>query len=97
MRGVLLKKKNSKNKIKHMISSDEYIYVLHPIYTPCFQISWRSKQKTEFDLDEIGKMISGDSNEINEVIRKYQKKYLRDEDFSEWGYTQMKLMLEEEE
>lgn len=97
MRGVLLKKKNNKNKIKHMISSDEYIYVLHPIYTPCFQISWRSKQKTEFDLDEIGKMISGDSNEINEVIRKYQKKYLRDEDFLEWGYTQMKLMLEEEE
>lgn len=97
MRGVLLKKKNNKNKIKHMISSDEYIYVLHPIYTPSFQISWRSKQKTEFDLDEIGKLISGDSKEINEVIKKYQKKYLADEDFLEWGYSQMKLMLEEEE
>ena len=97
MRGVLLKKKNNKNKVNHMISSDEYMYGLHPIYTPSFQISWRNKQKTEFDLDEISILIGNDIKEINGVIKRYEKKYLKSEDFSEWGYSQMKLMLEGDE
>lgn len=97
MRGVLLKRKNNKNKVNNMISSDEYIYGLHPIYTPSFQISWRNKQKTEFALDEIGTLIGNDIKMINDVIRKYEKKYLKSENFSEWGYSQMKLMLEEDE
>lgn len=97
MRGVLLKKKNNKNKINYMISSDEFMYGLHPIYTPSFQISWRTKQKTEFSLDEITILIGNDIKEINGVIKKYEKKYLKSEDFSEWGYSQMKLMLEEDE
>lgn len=97
MRGVLLKKKNNKNKLNHMISSDEYMYGLHPIYTPSFQISWRNKQKTEFGLDEISTLIGNDVKEINVVIKRYEKKYLKSEDFSEWGYSQMKLMLEEDE
>lgn len=97
MRGVLLKKTNNKNKLHNMISSDEYMYALHPIYTPSFQISWRNKQKTEFSLDEIDTLIGNDVEEINAVIKRYEKKYLESEDFSEWGYSQMKLMLEEVE
>lgn len=97
MRGVLLKKKNNKQKINYLISSDEYMYGLHPIYTPSFQISWRNKQKTEFDIEEVNVLIGNDIKEINSLIKKYEKKYLKSEDFSEWGYYQMKLMIEEDE
>lgn len=97
MRGVLLKRKNNKNKVNYIISSDEYIYGLHPIYTPSFQISWRNKQKAEFDLDEIEILIGNDTKKINDVIKQYEKKYLKSDDFSEWGYSQMKLMLEGDE
>lgn len=97
MRGVLLKTKHNKNKANYEISSDEFMYRLHPIYTPSFQISWRAKQKSDFSLDEVSDLISNDTKKINSVIKKYEKKYLKSEDFSEWGYSQMKLMLEEDE
>lgn len=77
MRGVLLKKKNNKNKLNYLISSDEYMYELHPIYTPAFQISWRSRQKTEFDENEIRILIGDDTKEINNLINKYKKRYLK--------------------
>lgn len=92
MRGVLLKKRNNKNKSTYMISADEYLYMLHPIYTPSFQISWRRKQKAEFDLMELKVLVSNDSKEINNVIRKYQRKYLtEDTDMPKWDYYQMEL------
>ena len=92
MRGVLLKKKNNKNKSIYMISADEYLYMLHPIYTPSFQISWRRKQKTEFDLEELNVLISNYTKAINTIIKKYEKKYLKEEnDFPKWDYYQMEL------
>ncbi len=92
MRGVLLKKKNNKNKATYMISADEYLYMLHPIYTPSFQISWRRKQKAEFNLDELEILVSNDAKEINNVIKKYKKKYLKEEnDLPKWDYYQMEL------
>ena len=92
MRGVLLKKRNNKNKSTYMISADEYLYMLHPIYTPSFQISWRRKQKAEFDIMELKVLVSNDSKEINNVIRKYQRKYLtEDTDMPKWDYYQMEL------
>lgn len=99
MRGVLIKKKNNKSKINYTISSDEYLYILPPIYTPSFQISWRRKQKAEFDLEELNVLIDNDSKGINKIIKKYEKKYLKksEEDFTEFGYSQMKLTLEEDE
>lgn len=80
MRGVLLKRNNNKHKTNHTISSDEYIYVLHPIYTPSFQISWRSKQKAEFDLEELKVLIGNDTKKINDIINIYKKKYLNQDD-----------------
>lgn len=94
IRGVLLKSDNNKQKIKNTISFDEYIYRLHPIYTPCFKISWRMKQKAEFDLDELKILIGNNVEEINKVIQKYKKKYLVQENEK---YVQMKLSFEEDE
>lgn len=99
IRGVLLKKKNNKNKVNYVISLDEYIYMLPPIYTPSFQISWRRKQKTEFQIDELNVLINNDSAEINKIIKKYEKKYLRSnaDNFSEWECVQMRITLGEDE
>lgn len=97
MRGVLIKYKNNKVKNDGYIGADEYLYVLHPIYTPSFQISWRRKQKIEFDINDINIMISNNTEEITRLIKKYMKKTKvigKDVDFE---YTQLKLVLTEED
>lgn len=71
MRGVLIKRNNNKAKNADYIGADEYLYVLHPIYTPTFKISWRRKQKLEFNIDEINVLISNDTKKITELIREY--------------------------
>jgi hypothetical protein len=73
-RGVLIKCKNNKAKNADYIGADEYLYVLHPIYTPSFQISWRRKQKIEFDIEEINILISNNTSEITKLIKKYMRK-----------------------
>lgn len=92
MRGVLIKHANNKSKNWGLISNDEYIYILHPIYTPSFQISWRRKQKAEFDMDEIKTLISNNTEKINEIIKKYKKRYI-----NEYDITPLEKMWNEEE
>lgn len=74
MRGVLIKVKNNKTKNVDYIGADEYLYILHPIYTPSFHISWRRKQKIEFSVDEIKTLIGYDTDKIRSIIREYLKK-----------------------
>ncbi len=92
MRGVLLKRKNNKVKNRDQISEDEYIYILHPIYTPVFQISWRSKQKNEFSDEEIRILIGNDSEKINSLIAKYKKNYGGDS----WSEDQLQFDFSED-
>ena len=49
---------------------------MHSIYAPKFQISYRKKQKIEFEPDEIAIMIGNDTNSINKLINKYAKRVL---------------------
>lgn len=74
MRGVLIKAKNNKTKNVDYIGADEYIYVLHPIYTPSFNISWRRKQKVEFSVDEINTLIGNNTGAIRKILKTYMKK-----------------------
>lgn len=96
-RGVLIKCKNNKAKNVDYIGSDEYLYILHPIYTPSFQISWRRKQKIEFDIEEINILISNNTLEITKLIKKYMKKIKLLNENVNLDYTQLKLFSAEEE
>ena len=72
-RGVLVQLEDNKIKVKNYVGYDQYIYKMHSIYTPGFQISFRQKQKLEFTADEIAIMIGNDTNKINELIKNYNK------------------------
>lgn len=93
MRGVLIKTKNNKTKNVDYIGADEYLYVLHPIYTPSFHISWRRKQKMEFSVDEIKTLIGNDTGEIKKIIKKYWEKTRMSMEEDELDDIQLKLPL----
>lgn len=95
-RGVLIKCKNNKAKNADYIGADEYLYVLHPIYTPSFQISWRRKQKIEFDIEEINILISNNTLEITKLIKKYMKKTNLLNENVNLDYMQLKFFFTEE-
>ena len=78
-------------KNANYIGADEYLYVLHPIYTPSFQISWRRKQKIEFDIKEINTLISNNTAEITELIKNYVKKRKLLDEKLDLDYIQLKL------
>lgn len=96
-RGVLIKYKNNKVKSGDYIGADEYLYVLHPIYTPSFQISWRRKQKIEFNINEIGVLISNSTTEITKLIKTYMKKTKVSNVNDDLEYTQLRLGLSRED
>lgn len=73
MRGILIKGKNNKRK-SNKVGTDEYLYSLHPIYTPAFKISWRRKQKLEFTVAELSVLASNNTIQINKLINRYQEK-----------------------
>lgn len=89
-RGVLIKCRNNKTKDVFCIDADEYLYVLHPIYTPSFQISWRRKQKMEFQLDEIKVLISNNTREITKTMKNYIKKHMPEH------YSKEKYLVDDE-
>ena len=72
-RGILIKKKNNKKKNTD-IGFDEYLYMLHPIYTPSFNISWRRKQKLEFTVEEISSLASNNTRAITEIVKQHEQK-----------------------
>jgi len=73
-RGVLVKKKSNKEKNKMYIGADGYLYMLHPIYTPAFQISWRRKHQIEFTVDDVKTLSSNNTTEIAKLVKSYQKR-----------------------
>lgn len=75
-RGVLVQLEDNKIKVKNSVGYDQYIYKMHPVYTPGFHISFRKKQKIEFTADEISTMIGNDTTKLNELIGKYKKEIL---------------------
>ena len=95
MRGVLVKKKSNKEKNKMYIGADGYLYMLHPIYTPAFQISWRRKHQIEFTVDEVKTLSNNNTTEIAKIVKSYQRK-TNTPNYIFSGYEQLEIALGEE-
>ena len=95
MRGVLVKKKSNKEKNKMYIGADGYLYMLHPIYTPAFQISWRRKHQIEFTVDEVKTLSNNNTTEIAKLVKSYQRK-TNTPNYIFSGYEQLEIALGEE-
>lgn len=71
---------DTKRKSAHDISSKEYM--LHPIFSPHFGISYRRKKKFEFSLLEIKTIFTGSEKDYVALCKNYQKVWKLDSDES---------------
>lgn len=62
---------DTKRKSANDFSSKEYM--LHPIFSPHFGISYRRQKKFDFTVDEIKVIFSGSEKEFVNLCQKYQK------------------------
>ncbi|WDE12035.1 hypothetical protein [Thalassomonas haliotis] len=72
---------DTKRKSANEASSKEYM--LHPIFSPHFGISYRRKKKFDFTLDEIDVIFSGSEKDYVNLCKNYQKKWKLNTDESE--------------
>jgi hypothetical protein len=72
---------DTKRKSANEASSKEYM--LHPIYSPHFGISYRRKKKFDFSLDEIKVIFSGNEKDYVSLCKGYQKTWKLNTDESE--------------
>jgi hypothetical protein len=70
---VLFEHRETKKKDQILPESIEYI--LNPIYTPYFHISYRKKRKLELSTSELKKLIRGTLDEFTVLIKDYSKKW----------------------
>ena len=69
--GVFEAKRSTKNRKGSDVPIEDEDFHLHPILTPYFQISWRSKQKCRFTLDEINDFLFGNDERVSEILEDY--------------------------
>lgn len=72
---------DTKRKSANEASSKEYM--LHPIFSPHFGISYRRKKKFDFTLDEINVIFSGSEKDYVNLCKNYQKIWKLNTDESE--------------
>ncbi|MGO9015597.1 MAG: hypothetical protein ACLQF0_11515 [Dissulfurispiraceae bacterium] len=73
---VLFEHSGTKKKAEYMPQTIEY--VLNPIYTPYFHISYRKKRKLELSTDEVISLIRGDLNEVTTLLKQYATSWFVD-------------------
>lgn len=72
---------DTKRKSANEASSKEYM--LHPIFSPHFGISYRRKKKFDFSLNEIDIIFSGSEKDYVNLCKNYQKTWKLNTDESE--------------
>ena len=68
---VLYTRKGTKKKTKNSPEIDEYI--LNPIFSPYFMISYRKKKRLELSANDINVLFEGSLEEYKKLIAKYGK------------------------
>ncbi len=71
--GVLYKEKSTKEKDKS--NPDSVEWVLNPIYSPFFFISYRKKRKIEFTAEQFGILHNGSEDVASELEKSYMTKW----------------------
>ena len=71
---VLFEQPETKKKNKFQPESVEY--VLNPIYSPYFHISYRKKKSINFTTKQIKCLISGDLSEYQVLVKQFNQSFL---------------------
>ena len=67
----ITKQKGGENKAE----SEDFEYILNPIYAPYFHISYRKKRSVQFNSDEMNTIVFGDFNEFQSYMDKVLKSW----------------------
>lgn len=70
---VLFVDVDTKKKNAALLEAEEFI--LNPIYTPYFHISYRKKRKLELSTNEMICLLRGNIDEFTTLMRTYEKKW----------------------
>lgn len=62
-------------KKKDPVRQIGFEYILNPIYSPYFNISYRKKRKLEMSTNDLKVLISGTYDEVKRLLTKYTKKW----------------------
>lgn len=83
--GVLYKDKSTKEKDKS--NPDSVEWVLNPIYSPFFVISYRKKRKIEFTPEQFKILHCGSTDSKSSLEKSYRTKWGLDEAEKPYNYT----------
>jgi len=72
---VLFEEEETKKKEKSESHQANYEYVLNPIYSPYFNISYRKKRKLEITVEEFRTISNGTYTEVKQLLGLYAKKW----------------------
>jgi hypothetical protein len=75
----ITKQKGGKNKLE----SEDFEYILNPIYAPYFHISFRKKRRIDFNVHDFNSILFGDFNEFENYLRNTLKRWKMVSDDSE--------------
>jgi hypothetical protein len=62
-------------KVKDEYQAASFEYVLNPIYSPYFHISYRKRRRLEITSDELHVLIGGSYEEVASLLRRYSAKW----------------------
>jgi hypothetical protein len=72
--------KEEETKIKTDIRLVSFEYVLNPIYSPYFNITYRKKRKLDLSADDLEVLICGGYDEATGLLRRFSKQWEIDEE-----------------
>jgi len=67
----ITKQKGGKNKLE----SEDFEYILNPIYAPYFHISFRKKRRVDFTINELNSILFGDFEDFEGYLKKTLKRW----------------------
>lgn len=66
-------------KLKSDVRFASFEYVLNPVYSPYFNITYRKKRKLDLSADDLQTLIYGSFDEANDLLKRFSKQWDIDE------------------
>jgi len=67
--------REEETKVKDNVKVISFDYILNPIYSPYFNITYRKKRKVELTQGDLETLIHGSFNDANELLRRFSRSW----------------------
>lgn len=69
---LFLEEETKVKSVTQFVSGD---YVLNPVYSPYFNITFRKKRKVELSTDDLEVLVMGGLEEVSQLLRRFSKQW----------------------